>query len=85
MNGGPLRRWLFMREHRWTHERLSAYLDGELGERERHRVERHTGMCPECRRVLAGLRRTLRELMGMQDEPLPSVADGVIERLRRSW
>lgn len=85
MNGGPLRRWTFMRQHRWTQQRLSAYLDGELSDGERRRVEHHTDVCPECRRVLATLRRTLRELMGLHDEPLPSVADGVVERLRRSW
>ena len=85
MNGGPIRRWMFMRQHRWTAARLSDYLDGELPPRDRERVEQHTGMCPECSRVLAMLRRTLRELMGLRDEPLPSIADGVVERLRRSW
>jgi len=85
MNGGPIKRWRFMRQHRWTHARLSSYLDDELSARERRRVERHTGICPECQRVLATLRRTLRELMGLSDEPRPSVADGVIDRLRQSW
>lgn len=85
MNGGPLKRWMFMRQHRWTHARLSDYLEGELSQRDQERVEQHTSICPECSRVLATLRRTLRELMGLHDEPLPSVADGVIERLRRSW
>ncbi len=85
MNGGPIKRWMFMRQHQWTAARLSEYLDGELSQRDEERVEQHTGMCPECSRVLATLRRTLRELIGLHDEPLPSVADGVIERLRRSW
>ncbi len=85
MNGGLVKRWMFMRQHRWTQARLSEYLDGQLSQRDRERVEQHTGMCPQCSRVLATLRRTLRELMGLHDEPLPSVADGVIERLRRTW
>ncbi|HEV2058724.1 MAG TPA: zf-HC2 domain-containing protein [Solirubrobacteraceae bacterium] len=85
MNGGPIKRWMFMRQHQWTAARLSDYLDDELSQRDRERVERHTGICPECSRVLATLRRTVRELMGLHEEPLPSVADGVIERLRRSW
>lgn len=42
-------------------------------------------MCPECSRVLATLRGMLRELVGRHEEPPPSVADGVIERLRRGW
>ncbi len=85
MNGGPIKRWMFMRQHRWTQARMSEYLDGELSQRDRERVEQHTGICPECSRLLATLRRTLRELMGLHDEPLPSIADGVIDRLRRSW
>lgn len=84
MNGGPIKRWMLTRDHHWTHAHLSDYLDDELSERQRRRVEHHAGMCPECRRLLATLRRTLRELTGLHDEPAPSVADGVIERLRRS-
>ncbi len=84
MSGGRLERWLFMRRHHWTQARLSGYIDGELSHGERHRVERHTGVCPECRRVLETLRRTLRELMTLREEPQPGLADGVIERLRRS-
>ncbi len=49
----------FMRDHEWTHEHLSDYIDGELRERERERVEEHVGMCPQCRRVLATLRKTV--------------------------
>jgi hypothetical protein len=41
------------------------------------------GVCPHCRRVLRTLRRTLESLMELPVEPRPSVADGVIERLRR--
>ena len=80
MNG----RWMSMRRHRWTATRLSEYLDGELSDRDRACVEQHAGICPQCSRVLAQLRRTLRELMGLRDEPPPGVADAVIERLRRA-
>jgi anti-sigma factor RsiW len=38
---------------------MSAYLDGELGARGRTRVERHTECCPQCRRLLQGLRETV--------------------------
>jgi anti-sigma factor RsiW len=77
-----LERRRFMREHRWTHTHLSDYLDEELSPGERERVEEHVGMCPHCRRVLRTLRRTLEGLMELPPEPRPSVADGVIERLR---
>ena len=72
----------FHREHRWTHAHLSEYIDGELDQRHRARVERHVGVCPECRRVLATLKRTLAGLMGLRDEESGDVADSVIARLR---
>jgi predicted anti-sigma-YlaC factor YlaD len=77
-----LQRRRFMREHEWTHAHLSDYLDDDLSGAERDRVEDHLGMCPQCRRVLRTLRRTLESLMELPLEPRPSVADGVIERLR---
>jgi predicted anti-sigma-YlaC factor YlaD len=77
-----LQRRRFMREHEWTHTHLSDYLDDGLSGAERDRVEDHLRMCPQCRRVLRTLRRTLESLMDLPLEPRPSVADGVIERLR---
>ena len=38
---------------------MSDYLDGELAPAARTRMERHLGQCAECRRLLAGLRRTV--------------------------
>jgi anti-sigma factor RsiW len=38
---------------------MSDYLDGELASVAGTRMERHLGECAECRRLLAGLRRTL--------------------------
>jgi anti-sigma factor RsiW len=73
----------FMREHRFANRRLSAYLDSELDAGERERVHAHVGMCPECRRMLAALRRTVEGLRDLHAEPAPGVAEGVIERLRR--
>jgi anti-sigma factor RsiW len=77
-----LQRRRFMREHNWTHAHLSAYLDHDLTDSERERLEDHLSMCPHCRRVLRTLRKTLESLMALPREPRPSVADGVIERLQ---
>jgi anti-sigma factor RsiW len=38
---------------------MSDYLDGELALAGRTRMEDHLGECAACRRLLAGLRRTL--------------------------
>ncbi|MGH2961458.1 MAG: anti-sigma factor family protein [Solirubrobacterales bacterium] len=77
-----LARRRFMREHRWTHAHLSAYLDDELDASERDGVQEHVGVCPQCRRVLATLRRTLGGLRALQAPRQPGLADGVIARLR---
>ena len=72
----------FYWEHRWTHRHLSDYVDDELDPGARRRVERHVGRCPECRRVLATLKRTLAALMGLHEGESADVADGIIARLR---
>ncbi len=77
-----LQRRRFMREHDWTQAHVSEYIDEELTAEERARLEEHVSICPQCRRVLATLRRTVESLMGLGDESRPSVADGVIQRLR---
>ena len=76
------RRRRFMREHHWTHAHLSDYLDGDLHGNDRKRLETHVGICPDCRRVLAGLRKTIGALMGMRHDIDTDVAAGVIARLR---
>jgi len=56
---GLLDRERFRRDHRWAPRRMSDYLDGELAPAGRTRMKRHLGECAECRRLLAGLRRTV--------------------------
>jgi anti-sigma factor RsiW len=74
----------FMGEHRWTHAHMSDYLDSELEDSGRARVEDHVTLCPECHRVLATLRRTMEGLRSIGADPnRDSVATGVIDRLRR--
>lgn len=77
-----LERYRYMREHRWTHAHLSEYLDRELDDAGRERLEEHASICPQCRRVLATLRRTLASLRDLQPEAPAGVAEGVIEGLR---
>jgi anti-sigma factor RsiW len=69
----------FERDHRWAPGRMSAYLDDELGPRARRRLEQHAGECVQCRRMLAGLRRTLGAL-----QRLPAPAGGDAEQIAAS-
>jgi anti-sigma factor RsiW len=55
----------FRRDHRWAPGRMSDYLDDELPAAERARMERHARDCPECERVLAGLRALVQRLAGL--------------------
>ncbi len=75
----------FMRQHLWTTKHLSEYIDQELSEAERKRVEEHAGLCPRCHRLLATLRRTVAALRSLETPP-PPAGDGltgrVLDRLR---
>ncbi len=72
----------FVLDHRYTRTHASDYLDGELDGHGQHRVDEHTGMCPQCRHFVASLRRTVVGLMGLRADPDSGMADEVIRRLR---
>jgi anti-sigma factor RsiW len=50
---------------------MSDYLDGELDPRAAAGVKRLVRWCPNCRRMLANLRRTVAGLGGLRDLPTP--------------
>jgi anti-sigma factor RsiW len=68
----------FVRDHRWVPPHTSEYLDGELGPRERERVERHTQDCPECRELLATLRALIEALGTLRGNEERVVAGAVL-------
>lgn len=74
----------FMREHVWAQAHIHDYVDGELPPEQLHRVEEHVGLCPECRRMLAALKRTMDGLMSLRRPAAPAgLTPDIIERLRR--
>ena len=62
---------LFQNEHQYVQENLSAYLDEELGARDKSRVQRHVHNCAACRAELASLRQTVELLQMVPEVPLP--------------
>ena len=64
-------RRLFISEHDWAQDNLSAYVDGMLGKKEQARLEAHLGECTECRHDLATLRQTVDLLHLVPEIPLP--------------
>jgi len=66
----------------------SAYLDGELADRQRRRFEEHLAVCDACKRELAELKRLTEDLNMMRfkepgDEELERYWAGVYNRLER--
>src|SRR5690606_770393 len=65
----------------WT-DRLSAYLDGELDEAERRRLEAHLADCDECRPILADLREIVARAAALEaTPPARDLWPGIRERL----
>lgn len=84
MNVRPRDMPRFLRDHRWTRGHMSEYIDAELAPEQSARVEEHVSRCPQCHRLLAGLKRTVGALHQLRRGPGedPGVADQVIGRLR---
>lgn len=59
------------RNHSYTAENLSAYLDDALSRQERERVERHLSACADCRDDLSTLRQTVHLLRKAPVRPAP--------------
>src|SRR3989475_4404358 len=57
-----------MTRDQWT-DRLSEYLDGDLGIAERAALEAHVASCPACEAILAELRRVVARAQAIDDQP----------------
>jgi len=66
---------------------MSDYVDEDIDDADRRRVERHVLMCRPCRRVLGNLRQTVGRLSHLREAEPPSGGDpaDVAERLRSGW
>lgn len=58
-------------EHQIVEELLSAYIDGQVSEAERARVERHLARCAHCAKSLESLRWTVGLLREVPALPVP--------------
>jgi len=63
-----------------TDDLLSAYLDGELREREARRVAEHVADCPSCRGDLDALGRVARALGRLERATPPPLLAELVER-----
>jgi len=64
---------------------MTAYLDGELGVRDRDRLEAHLADCPHCSEYLAQLRVTIDALGRVDVDELPEETVDELVGLYRAW
>ena len=72
---------------RETRDRLSDYIDGDLGARTRIRVMRHLARCERCRALLDSLTRALDQLRSLgaleHASTAPAAVKAIVERIER--
>jgi anti-sigma factor RsiW len=64
---------------------MTAYLDGELDDRDRARLESHLADCPHCSEYLAQLRVTIDTLGHVDIDQLSDAALDDLVDLYRQW
>ena len=64
---------------------MTAYLDGELGDRDRERLEAHLADCPHCSEYLAQLRVTIDTLGQVDVNELSDAEIDDLLQLYRRW
>ena len=63
---------------------MSAWLDGELSEREEQQMKEHLEQCPECRALMEQLQALHTSFSDLEEIPAPEgFAEGVMERIAR--
>ncbi len=64
-------------------ERLSAYIDRELGPDEARQMEEHLSACAQCSGALEDIKKTIAHLEGLEQmEPPPWLAQKVMARIK---
>jgi anti-sigma factor RsiW len=64
---------------------LEAYLDGELPDAERRRVEQHIAICAACTRELARLRRLSAAFAGYRPTLSSEALDRIHDAVANTW
>lgn len=82
----PLARIRFRRDHRWTPDHLSEFVDDDMPPRSRTRLQRHVDRCPDCYRALVTLQRLidrLHRIPPMASDEQPDIAARVRQRIEQ--
>lgn len=71
----------FSRDHRWAQRHLSHYVEGDLPDTRRRRLDRHVADCPDCARGVRAMLALVRGFAALRGRPATMPA-GVLERFR---
>ena len=52
-------------DHQWSQQHLSHYVEGDLRQRARRRLDRHARECVECGRGVRAMRALVRAVRGL--------------------
>lgn len=66
-------------------ELVTDYLDGALSRRDRRRLEKHLGKCPNCSAYLEQIRATIRLTGTIEPDDLTPEAKEDLTELYRRW
>ena len=69
-------------DHDWSQRHLSHYVEGDLRDRARRRLERHAAECPECSRGLRAIKALLRLIPGIEGRSEVRAPAGVFDLVR---
>ncbi|TMK25730.1 MAG: zf-HC2 domain-containing protein [Actinobacteria bacterium] len=70
------------RDHAWSQQHLSHYLDGDLGWRARRRLQLHAAECPDCSLGIRALRALVRLLGSSVERSAARPPEGTFDRVR---
>ena len=71
-------------DHQWSQQHLSHYVEGDLGRRARHRLDRHAEDCADCGRGIRAVRALLRLIPGLEGPAAIRAPAGIFDRVRSS-
>ena len=69
------------RDHQWSQQHLSHYVEGDLRARARRRLERHARDCEECARGIRATRALVRAVHGLGG-PAGAAPATIFDRVR---
>ena len=69
-------------DHQWSQQHLSHYVEGELGPRDRRRLDRHALDCVDCGRGIRAMRALVYAVRGLDGPAGVRAPATIFDRVR---